>query len=102
MKRVVGALRCRYIIASFSNEGYLPREEMEDLLRSAGDVRVVEVDFKRYVGAQIGIYNPSGRKVGSVRNKEYLFVVGVNGSPLPKGLGDVARAGTAAQETSLL
>jgi adenine-specific DNA-methyltransferase len=105
MRRVVGALRCRYIIASFSNEGYLPREEMEDLLRGAGEVRVVEVDFKRYVGAQIGIYNPSGQKVGRIshlRNKEYLFVVGVNGTPLPKRLGDIARAGTTAQQISLL
>ena len=34
-------------------------------------------DYKRYVGAQIGIYNPEGTKVGKVthlRNLEYLFV----------------------------
>ncbi len=37
------------------------------------------MDFKRYVGAQIGIHDPSGRKVGTVshlRNTETLFVVG--------------------------
>ncbi|RMH43475.1 MAG: hypothetical protein D6689_05075, partial [Deltaproteobacteria bacterium] len=37
----------------------------------------IERDFKRYVGAQIGIYNPSGEKVGRVshiRNKEFLYV----------------------------
>ena len=36
-------------------------------------------DSKRYVGAQIGIYNPSGEKVGSVnrlRNLEYVLVAG--------------------------
>jgi adenine-specific DNA-methyltransferase len=41
-------------------------------------VGVVAVDFKRYVGAQIGIHNPNGEKVGRVshlRNKEYFFVV---------------------------
>jgi len=30
------------------------------------------------IGAQIGIYNPQGKKVGApgrLRNKEYLFVV---------------------------
>ena len=35
-------------------------------------------DYKRYVGAQIGIYNPEGEKVGRVshlRNKEYVYVV---------------------------
>ena len=43
-----------------------------------GRVRVLERDYKRYVGAQIGIYNPSGEKVGAVshlRNTEMLFVV---------------------------
>jgi adenine-specific DNA-methyltransferase len=36
------------------------------------------VDYKRYVGAQIGIYNPRGEKVGRVshlRNKELLYIV---------------------------
>lgn len=36
-------------------------------------------DSKRYVGAQIGIYNPDGEKVGKVshlRNLEYLVVAG--------------------------
>jgi adenine-specific DNA-methyltransferase len=39
----------------------------------------VEVDSKRYVGAQIGIHNPRGERVGRVshlRNTEVLFVVG--------------------------
>ena len=38
----------------------------------------LERDYKRYVGAQIGIYNPAGEKVGAVshlRNTEFLFVV---------------------------
>ena len=36
-------------------------------------------DSKRYVGAQIGIHNPAGEKVGTVshlRNIEYVFVAG--------------------------
>jgi adenine-specific DNA-methyltransferase len=51
---------------------------MTSLLGEKGHVGVVAVDFKRYVGAQIGIHNPSGEKVGRVshlRNKEYFFVV---------------------------
>jgi adenine-specific DNA-methyltransferase len=64
-------------VVSFNNEGYFDRETMESLLRTRGEVVVIETDFKRYVGAQIGIYNPSGEKVGAVshlRNKEYLYV----------------------------
>jgi adenine-specific DNA-methyltransferase len=40
---------------------------------------VIEHDYKRYVGAQIGIFNPDGQKVGRVshlRNRELLYVVG--------------------------
>lgn len=78
LREVVRAVRARVLIVSFSNEGYIAREEMEALLSERGEVRVVEADFKRYVGAQIGIYSPAGAKVGAVshlRNKEYLYVV---------------------------
>ena len=74
----IANVQCPYLVVSFNNEGYIDREDMEELLRSRGDVFVVERDHKRYVGAQIGIYNPSGDKVGSVshlRNKEFLYVV---------------------------
>ena len=39
----------------------------------------IDIDSKRYVGAQIGIYSPKGLKVGRVshlRNREHLFLVG--------------------------
>lgn len=78
MRKVVTAARAKCLVVSFSNEGYIAREEMEALLGERGRVRVIEADYKRYVGAQIGIYNPAGEKVGKVshlRNREYLYVV---------------------------
>lgn len=84
LRKVVLAARARYLVVSFSNEGYLSRGEMEALLGERGYVTVLAHDFKRYVGAQIGIYNPSGEKVGAVshlRNTEYLYVA----SPEPVG-----------------
>jgi len=75
---VAKALKVRHIIVSFNNEGYIAREEMEAILRELGHVGVIGVDFKRYVGAQIGIYNPNGDLVGEVshlRNKEFLYIV---------------------------
>lgn len=75
---VVDAVRAPHLLVSFNNEGYLDRDEVVGILEARGRVGVVAVDFKRYVGAQIGIYNPGGEKVGKVshlRNKEYLFVV---------------------------
>lgn len=78
MEELLGALQCTQLLVSFNNEGHLDRQEMMDMLSEHGYVGVVAVDFKRYVGAQIGIYNPGGEKVGEVshlRNKEYLFAV---------------------------
>ncbi len=78
MERLIGAVRAPVLVVSFSNEGFIPREEMEALLRRRGEVTVLERDYKRYVGAQIGIHNPQGERVGEVshlRNKEYLYVV---------------------------
>ncbi|MDB4989596.1 MAG: Adenine-specific methylase [Myxococcaceae bacterium] len=76
---VANAVDARYLLVSFSNEGYLTRHDVQDMLRARGEVAWIDVDYKRYVGAQIGIYNPSGEKVGQVshlRNRECLFLVG--------------------------
>ncbi len=78
------ALRVRHLVVSFSNEGYIGRDEMETLLSARGSVTTLEHDFKRYVGAQIGIHNPRGEKVGAVshlRNKEFLYIVEVSPGP---------------------
>ena len=82
MKELLEAIQAPVMVVSFSNEGYLKRDEMEELLRGLYDgaafLETIETDYKRYVGAQIGIYNPQGEKVGKVshlRNKEYLYVV---------------------------
>jgi adenine-specific DNA-methyltransferase len=71
-------IRAPHLLVSFNNEGHVDRDEMIELLSTKGHVGVVAVDFKRYVGAQIGIHNLRGEKVGQVshlRNKEYLFAV---------------------------
>jgi len=75
---LVDAVRAPHLVVSFNDEGFLSRAELERLLERRGRVEVVEVDFPRYVGARIGIYNPAGEKVGRVgrlRNKERLFIV---------------------------
>ena len=69
---------CRFLIVSFNDEGYIDRSLMESLLAEHGNVHTVSHDYKRYVGAQIGIHNLKGERVGKVshlRNTEYLYVV---------------------------
>jgi adenine-specific DNA-methyltransferase len=82
LARLLAAIRAPVLLVSFSNEGFVRREAMEAMLASLGDGRAVvtriERDGRRYVGAQIGIYNPRGEKVGAVshlRNTEYLYLV---------------------------
>jgi adenine-specific DNA-methyltransferase len=77
---LVRRIPAKHLIVSFSNEGYFAYDDLVALLESAfGEVEAVPVDFRRYVGAQIGIHNPRGEKVGQVShltNREYLFVAG--------------------------
>lgn len=75
---VLDALRCRAVVLSFNDEGFLDRDTLETLLRERGEVEVFERPHGRYVGAKIGIYDPQGRKVGKVghlRNTEFLYVL---------------------------
>jgi adenine-specific DNA-methyltransferase len=81
MQELLQAVRAPVLIVSFSNEGVVTPAEMEAMLASLwnGQSRVttIENDFKRYVGAQIGIHNPEGQRVGTIshlRNKEYVYV----------------------------
>jgi adenine-specific DNA-methyltransferase len=79
VEQLIGALPSPWLVVSFNDEGFHDLAAVEALLAEKGFVASVAVDFKRYVGAQIGIHNPSGEKVGRVshlRNKEVLFVVG--------------------------
>ena len=76
---LLARLQAPWLLVSFNNEGYHDPHHVHEMLSEHGYVNFVEVDFKRYVGAQIGIYNPGGEKVGAIshlRNKEVLFVVG--------------------------
>lgn len=90
LQTLLSAVRAPTLIISFSNEGYISREDMEAMLRSlwngAANVTTIENNFKRYIGAQIGIYNPQGEKVGKVShlsNKEYLYIVSRDCVPQP-------------------
>ena len=81
LTELIAAVNAKVLLVSFNNEGYIERAQMEALLSTRGRVTVLSHDYKRYVGAQIGIYNPSGEKVGAVshlRNLEYLYVVETN------------------------
>lgn len=81
LRELLHSVRAPTIILSFSNEGFIARDELDAMLGElwggTACVRTLEIDYKRYVGAQIGIYNPKGDKVGTaghLSNKEYLYL----------------------------
>jgi adenine-specific DNA-methyltransferase len=79
LREVVRSVKCRVLVLSYNDEAWIDLEELEEMCSHHERVRTFAFDSKRYVGAQIGIYNPRGEKVGSVsrlRNLEYLVVAG--------------------------
>jgi len=77
--RVIADVEADVVILSYNNESWLSFEELLALCAARGHVEVLAFDSARYVGARIGIHDPSGKKVGSVshlRNTEYMLVAG--------------------------
>jgi adenine-specific DNA-methyltransferase len=93
LRELVDVLDTRFLVVSFNDEGYVNEQEMRAILETRGPVAVLRVDSRRYVGAKIGIYNPSGVKTGKVshlRNQELIFVVAC-GQELPDAIRERAQ-----------
>ncbi len=76
---LIARVQARVVIVSFSNEGFVPLDDLVAMCSVRGPVEVLAVDAKRYVGAQIGVYNPAGERVGTPgpgRNVEYILITG--------------------------
>ena len=65
---LVRNVRARYVLVSFNSEGFIPRDEMIELLSSCGKVEVLEADYNAFRGSR----NLSGREI---HVKEFLFLV---------------------------
>jgi adenine-specific DNA-methyltransferase len=103
LRSVVQSLDCELLVLSYNDESWLSVDELEAICLaggrggrgdggdregagSAGDegggdreVATLMFDSARYVGAQIGIHNPAGAKVGTVShlsNHELLVLAG--------------------------
>jgi adenine-specific DNA-methyltransferase len=79
LRQVIADLNADSVVLSYNNESWVTLEDLVEMCSVHGYVGVLAFDSKRYVGAQIGIYNPGGEKVGQVshlRNVEYVLVAG--------------------------
>ena len=79
---VVTRVASEVVVLSYNNESWLSFDELHDVCAARGHVEVLAFDSARYVGARIGIHDPSGRKVGRIshlRNTEYMVLAGTRG-----------------------
>jgi adenine-specific DNA-methyltransferase len=98
---VVASVDCDLLVLSYNDEAWLALDELEAMcaqpgLRGQGPraVTTLAFDSARYVGARIGIFDPSGRKVGRVghlSNRELLVIAGE--ADLVRHVVDAARSG---------
>ncbi len=79
LRSVIAAVDARLLVLSYNDESWLGLDELVEACAPRGRVAVLAFDSKRYVGAQIGIHNTAGQRVGEVsrlRNVEYVLVAG--------------------------
>lgn len=78
---LIASVRAEVVVVSYNDESWVTPEQMTGWLRDAGheEVGVLAFASRRYVGAQIGVFNRSGARVGSpgrLHNQELVFVAG--------------------------
>ena len=80
LAQVIRDVDARLVVVSYNDESWVTIQQLEAMCAARGDeVRTLAFPSRRYVGAQIGIHNPSGEKVGTVshlRNVEYVVCAG--------------------------
>jgi len=80
LEQVIRDVDAELVVVSYNDESWVTIEQLEAMAAArGGTVRTLAFDSKRYVGAQIGIHNPRGERVGTVtrlRNVEYVVVAG--------------------------
>jgi adenine-specific DNA-methyltransferase len=76
---IIAKVRAGVVVVSASDEGWVTLADVVAMCQPRGHVEALAFDSRRYVGAQIGIHNLRGEKVGRVshtRNTEYLVAAG--------------------------
>ena len=79
LERVIRDVQARVVVVSYNDEAWVGIDDLREMCAVHGHVEVLEFESRRYVGAQIGIHNPQGERVGTVshvRNREYLLIAG--------------------------
>lgn len=80
MRELIGALDATWLLVSFNAEGHIDIDDIIDMLATRGDpVAAIGLPHRRYVGAQIGIHDLNGKRVGNIghlHTTEWLLLAG--------------------------
>ena len=79
LEKLISILDAKTLVLSYNNESWLSRRELTDMCSRFEEVKILDFDSKRYVGAKIGGYNQAGElvgKPGASRNLEHIVVAG--------------------------
>jgi adenine-specific DNA-methyltransferase len=80
LAQVIRDVDAELVVVSYNDESWVSIDELQATCAARGGaVATFAFDSKRYVGAQIGIHNPQGERVGRVthlRNVEYVVCAG--------------------------
>jgi adenine-specific DNA-methyltransferase len=79
LAHVVRSVDCGLLLLSYNDESWLGVDELEAICGDGRQVATLAFESARYVGARIGIFDPSGVKVGRVShlsNRELLVIAG--------------------------
>jgi adenine-specific DNA-methyltransferase len=80
LRQTIAAVKARTLVVSYNNESWVTADELLQWCAQGREgATLLAFDSKRYVGAQIGIHNRDGDRVGEVshlRNLEYIVIAG--------------------------
>lgn len=81
LRSLIRRARAEVVVVSCNDETWVGPDDVAGWLAEAGHEEVTRMAFdtKRYVGAQIGVHNGAGQRVGTpgrLRNVEYVVVAG--------------------------
>ena len=68
---LIETIRSKYIVISFNNEGFISKEEMEEILNRHGRVKTLESAYNTFRGSR-------NLKNRSIHVSEYLFILKKN------------------------
>ncbi|MGH8981174.1 MAG: DNA adenine methylase [Acidimicrobiales bacterium] len=98
LAKTVAAVDCGLLLLSYNDESWVGVEDLERMCSHHAEVTTLAFDSARYVGARLGIHDPSGVKVGKIshlRNREYLVIAG-SVTAVRRAVTSASRVATAA------